>query len=107
MFTLMHVLVQPGKKKVKNKVHDEASICEAYIVKEISIFISYFFKPHMRTRINYVPIQEDGGELSSSGNLSIFFPYWLIIIEECNFKKYLIDIEIKQAYNYVLFNCDD
>jgi len=45
MFTLMHVLVQPGKKKVKNKVHDEASICEAYIVKEISIFISYFLNP--------------------------------------------------------------
>jgi len=107
MFTLMHVLVQPGKKKVKKKVHVEASICEVYIVEEISIFISYCFKPHMRTRINHVPIQEDGGELSSSGNLSIFFPYWLIIVEECNFKKYLTDIEIKQAYNYVLFNCDD
>ena len=57
MFTLMHVLVQPGKKKVKNKVHDEASICEVYIVEEISKFISYCFKPHLRTRINHVPIQ--------------------------------------------------
>ena len=57
MFTLMHVLVQPGKKKVKNKVHVEASICEVYIVEEISKFISYCFKPHLRTRINHVPIQ--------------------------------------------------
>jgi len=28
------------KKKVKNKAHVEASICEVYIVKEISTFIS-------------------------------------------------------------------
>ena len=45
------------KKKVKNKVHVETSICEVYIIEEISIFISYCFKPHMRTRINHVPIQ--------------------------------------------------
>jgi hypothetical protein len=39
------------KKKVKNKAHVKASICEAYIVEEISIFISYYFEPHLRTRI--------------------------------------------------------
>jgi hypothetical protein len=38
------------KKKVKNKAHVEASICEAYIVEEISTFISYYFEPHLRTR---------------------------------------------------------
>ena len=58
-------------KKVKNKAHVEASICEAYIVEEISTFISYYFKPHLRTRINRVP-RHDGGEVPSSGNLSIF-----------------------------------
>jgi hypothetical protein len=60
------------KKNVKNKGHVEASICEAYIVEEISTFISYYFKPHLRTRINCVPWYDDGGEVSSSGNLSIF-----------------------------------
>jgi hypothetical protein len=30
------------KKKVKNKAHVETSICEVYIVEEISIFISYY-----------------------------------------------------------------
>jgi hypothetical protein len=40
------------KKKVKNKTHVEALICEAYIVEEISTFISYYFEPHLRTRIN-------------------------------------------------------
>jgi hypothetical protein len=60
------------KKKVKNKAHVEASICEAYIVEEISTFISYYFEPHLRTRINRVLRHNDGGEVPSSGNLSIF-----------------------------------
>ena len=31
------------KRKVKNKVHVEVSICEVYIIEEISKFISYHF----------------------------------------------------------------
>jgi len=60
------------KKKVKNKAHVEASIYEAYIAEEISTFISYYFKPYLRTRINHIPRHDDGGEVPSSGNLSIF-----------------------------------
>jgi hypothetical protein len=60
------------KKKVKNKVYVEASICEAYIVEEISTFISYYFKPHLRTRIKRIPRHDDDGKVSSSENLSIF-----------------------------------
>jgi hypothetical protein len=60
------------KKKVKNKAHVEASICEAYIVEEISTFISYYFKPHLRSRINRVSRHDDGGEVPSNENLSIF-----------------------------------
>ena len=67
----MQVLVQ-SLKKVKNKTHVEASICEAYIVEEISTFISYYFEPHLRTRINRVPRHDDGGEVPSSENLLIF-----------------------------------
>jgi hypothetical protein len=60
------------KKRVKNKAHVETSICEAYIVEEILTFISYYFEPHLRTRINRVPQHDDGGEVPSSENLSIF-----------------------------------
>ncbi|XP_056158503.1 uncharacterized protein LOC130134826 [Syzygium oleosum] len=35
------------KKKVKNKACVEASICNAYIVEEVTTFASYYFKPHM------------------------------------------------------------
>jgi hypothetical protein len=47
-------------------------IYEAYIVEEISTFISYYFEPHLRTRINHVPQHDDGGKVPSSGKLSIF-----------------------------------
>ena len=95
------------KKKVKNKAHVEASICEAYIVEEISTFISYYFEPHMRTRINRVPRHDDGGEVPSSGNLSIFSNTGRPIPKNAVRGRYLSEIEFKQAHNYVLFNCDE
>jgi hypothetical protein len=95
------------KKKVKNKVHVEASICEAYIVKEISTFISYYFEPHLRTRINRVPHHDDGGEVSSSRNLSIFSNPGRPTPKKVVKGRYLLEIEFRQAYNYVLFNCDE
>jgi len=60
------------KRKVKNKMHFEVLICEAYIVEEISTYISYYFKPLLRTKINSVPRYDDGGKISSIENLSIF-----------------------------------
>ena len=60
------------KKRIKNKAHVEASICEAYIVEKISTFISYYFEPHLKTRINRVPRHDDDGEVPLSENLSIF-----------------------------------
>jgi hypothetical protein len=95
------------KKKVKNKAHVEVSICESYIVEEISTFISYYFEPHLRTKINLVPRHDDDGEVPSSGNLSIFLnpgrPTPKNIVKE----RYLSKIEFKQAHNYVLFNYDE
>jgi hypothetical protein len=65
------------KKKVKNKGHVEASICEAYIVEEISTFISYYFKPYLRTRINRIPRHDDGGEvLAFQWELVNILQYW-------------------------------
>jgi hypothetical protein len=95
------------KKKVKNKAHVEASICETYIVEEISTFILYYFKPHLRMRINRVPRHDDGGEVSSSGNLSIFSnPGWPTPKNVVR-GRYLSEIKFIQAHNYVIFNCDE
>jgi hypothetical protein len=95
------------KKKVKNKAHVEASIYEAYIIEEISIFILYYFEPHLRTRINCVPRHDDGGEVPSSGNLSIFSNTGRPTSKNIVRERYLSEIEFKQALNYVLFYCDE
>jgi hypothetical protein len=68
----MQILVQPYEKSKKNKIHVKALIYETYIVKEISTFVSYYFEPHLRTKINHFLRHDDGGEMLLSGNLSIF-----------------------------------
>ena len=89
------------KKKVKNKAHVEASICE------ISTFISYYFEPHLRTRINRVPRHDDGGEVPFNWNLSIFFNTGRPTPKNAVRGRSLSEIEFKQAHNYVLFKCDE
>jgi hypothetical protein len=83
-------------KKVKNKAHVKASICEAYIVEEISTFISYYFEPHLRTKINRVPRHDDGGEVPSSGNLSIFSNLGRPTPKNVVRGRYLFEIEFRQ-----------
>jgi len=95
------------KKKVKNKAHVEASICEAYIVEKISTFILYYFEPHLRKRINHVPRHDGSGEVPSSGNLSIFSNPRRPTPKNAVKGRYLSEIEFRQAHNYVLFNCDE
>jgi len=85
------------KKRVKNKAHVEASICEVYIVEDISTFISYYFEPHLRTRINCVPQHDDGGEVHSSGNLSIFSNLGRPTPKNVVRGRYLFEIEFRQA----------
>jgi hypothetical protein len=82
-------------------------ICKAYIVEEISIFISYYFEPYLRTRINRVPRHDDGGEVPSSGNLSIFSNPGQPTPKNVVRKRYLSEIEFRQAHNYVIFNNDE
>jgi len=95
------------KKKVKKKAHVEALIREAYIVEKISTFISYYFEPHLRTRINCVPRHDDSGEVPSSGNLSIFFNPGQPTPKNSLKGRYFFEIEFRQTHNYVLFNCDE
>jgi len=82
-------------------VHVEASICEAYIVEEISIFISYYFEPHLRTRINRVPRYDDDGEVPSNGNLSIFSNPGRPTSKNVVRGRYLSKIEFRQVHNSI------
>jgi hypothetical protein len=95
------------KRKVKNKAHIEVSICEAYIVEEILKFISYYFEPHLRIRINCVLRHKDYGDVPLSENLSIFSHPGRPVKKKVVRGRYLIKIKFRHAYNYMLFNCDE
>jgi hypothetical protein len=88
-------------------VYIEASICQAYIIEEILIFILYYFEPHLRTRINRGPWHDDGGEVPSIGNLLIFFDPGRPTLKNTVRGRYLFEIEFRQAHNYILFYCDE
>ena len=56
---------------MKNRAQVEGPICQAYILKEISNFYSYYCEPYIqskRTRIG----NDDGGESSNELVLSVF-----------------------------------
>ncbi|KAL0434385.1 UNVERIFIED_CONTAM: hypothetical protein Slati_2772800 [Sesamum latifolium] len=53
------------KKKVKNKAHAEALICEAYIVQEIVWFTSHYFESHITCK-RHRPSRND--ELTQNNN---------------------------------------
>jgi hypothetical protein len=61
------------KKKVTNKAKVEGSICEAYLIDEITNFASHYFGDDVQTIWNRVPWNDDGGLRSVDGCLSIFF----------------------------------
>jgi hypothetical protein len=60
------------KKKVTNKAKVEGSICEAYLIDEITNFASHYFGDDMQTIWNRVPRNDDGSLKSQDGYLSIF-----------------------------------
>jgi len=67
----------------------------------------YYFKPHFRIRINRVPGHDNGDEMPSSGNLSIFYNLGRLVAKNAIRGRYLSEIEFRQVYKYVLFNYDE
>ncbi|KAL0435018.1 UNVERIFIED_CONTAM: hypothetical protein Sradi_0209700 [Sesamum radiatum] len=60
------------KKKVKNKAAVEASICEAYIVEEISTFTTHYFKPDVICKKRRPGRNDDGLNNENIEHMSIF-----------------------------------
>jgi hypothetical protein len=61
----------------------------------------------LRTRINHILKHDDGGEVPSSGNLSIFYHLGRSAPKNAVRGRYSFEIELRQTYNYVLFNCEE
>nr|GEV83499.1 hypothetical protein [Tanacetum cinerariifolium] len=49
------------EKKVTNKAKVESSIANAYLIEETSMFCSHYFEPHVKTKMNRLPQNDDGG----------------------------------------------
>nr|GEZ42574.1 hypothetical protein [Tanacetum cinerariifolium] len=80
------------KKKVTNKSKVESSIANAYLIEETSMFCSHYFEPHVKTKMNRLPRNDDGGdEELYEGTISIF----RIFIEEImKIKPNLTDVQV-------------
>ncbi|GLU03813.1 hypothetical protein SLE2022_209900 [Rubroshorea leprosula] len=90
---------------VKNKACPEASICESYIMSEITNFISHHFDEGVDSRSDRPPRNIVGGFDANCG-LSIFRcvgkPIGSKIMRHC-----LTAEERKAASYYVLMNCEE
>jgi len=95
------------KRKVKYKAHVEVLICEVYIVEEISTFISYYFGPQLRIRINRVLRHDDGRKVSLCENLSIFSHLGRSVLKIAVKGRYMSEIEFRQVHNHGIFNCNE
>ncbi|PKA64984.1 hypothetical protein AXF42_Ash011586 [Apostasia shenzhenica] len=92
------------KKMVHNMAHVEGSICEAYIIREVSTFISYYFEPKISLKLTRVPHNDEGDDCME-GRLSIF-------IQGCPFGPigkvgYYTDADQRAVHLYVLLNCTE
>ncbi|XP_025661613.1 uncharacterized protein [Arachis hypogaea] len=59
------------KRTVKNRARVEGSICEAFLAKETSSFVSFYFEPHILSRRTRVGRNDNGGD-TIKASLSIF-----------------------------------
>lgn len=94
------------KKKARNPTRVEASIVKAYLNEEVSTFCSLYFDPSVRTKLNRVPRNDDGGHVEPRGRLSIFSHPGRPLGPK-NERRTLTDDELQAAHRYVLLNCEE
>ena len=91
------------KKKVKNKARVEASICNAYIVEEVTIFASCYFEPHVLCKRRRAG-RNDEGSIDHNCKAFSIFNYLDRSSGACQF-RYLTGKEFHATHIYILLNC--
>jgi len=106
MFIFFFRFLHSLKHKVKNKARVEGSICEAYLVEEISTFASFYYPDHVEIRRTRIPRSVDVGDGSSSTPpISIFNYPGKAIGKSITYFLNQRDFEVVQLY--VLQNCEE
>lgn len=89
---------------MKNKAKVEASICNAYLVEEVSSFCTHYFEPHIKTKSRRVERNDDGGAISPS-TISTF--KYLGRPSGSSKTRFLTDQEYDAAALYILLNTEE
>ncbi|XP_047340380.1 uncharacterized protein LOC124943970 [Impatiens glandulifera] len=92
------------KNKVKNKARIEASICNAYILEEISTFASYYFESNVNCKQRQPPRNTEGSVNINEQPISIFN---YLGRGSGGSKRFLTSKETLVAHTYVLLNCPE
>jgi Domain of unknown function (DUF4218) len=91
------------KNKIGNKARVEGSICNAYLLEEISNFCSLYFEDHVDTKAKSLDFGFDNQVDSSLPEL--FQDHNGSTTGKC-IKRFLDEKEYDQAHFYVLSNCE-
>ncbi|XP_047342609.1 uncharacterized protein LOC124946061 [Impatiens glandulifera] len=92
-------------QKVKNKARIEASICNAYILEEISTFASYYFESNIQCKQRHPQRNTEGSVNNNDASISIF--NYLGRSSGASTKLILNSQETLVAHTYVLLNCPE
>lgn len=92
------------KQKIGNKARVEGSICNAYLLQEISNFCSIYFEDHIDTKSKALNLNL-GVQLDNSHLSELFQDHKGEPSGKCTV-RYLNVTEYDQAHKYILNNCE-
>jgi hypothetical protein len=92
------------KQKIGNKARVEGSICNAYLLEEISNFCSLYFENHIETKAKDLDTENPQHNESASDLPEHFQDDYGSTTGKC-VQCYLKEEELNQAHTYILRNC--
>lgn len=92
------------KRKIGNKARVEGSICNAYLLEEISNFCAFYFEDHVDTKAKDLDVNSTNKSVDT--NLpEIFQDHKGSSVGKCKV-KWLDERDLYSAHKYVLSNCE-
>lgn len=91
------------KQKIGNKARVEGSICNAYLLEEISNFCSLYFEQHIETKARNLDTDIDDDQVDP--DIPAHFQGDMGTTTGKCVEGYLTEEEYLQAHTYILRNC--
>jgi hypothetical protein len=93
------------KQKIGNKAFVEGSICNAYLLEEISNFCSMYYDDHIETKAKNLAVGETSASAIVSDLPELFRDHNGTTTGKCK-TRFLDDKEYEFVHKYVLSNCE-